>query len=52
MKTVIQDTADVYFRRKSDGQLVFTAEAQTASFSQTISEDKLRGRSGINHFIS
>lgn len=46
MKTVIQDTADVYFRRKSDGQLVFTAEAQTASFSQAISEDKLRGGIG------
>ncbi|CDG30102.1 MULTISPECIES: hypothetical protein [Bacillus] len=46
MKTVIQDTADVYFRRKSDGQLVFTAEAQTASFSQTISEEKLRGGIG------
>ena len=46
MKTVIQDTADVYFKRKSDGKLVFTAEAQTASFSQAISEEKLRGGIG------
>ncbi|WP_144498320.1 hypothetical protein [Bacillus pumilus] len=46
MKMVIQDTADVYFRRKSDGHLAFTAEAQLASLSGAISEEKLYGGIG------
>lgn len=41
MKMVIQDTADVYFKRKSDGHTVFTTEAQLASLSGAISEEKL-----------
>ncbi|MED3562249.1 hypothetical protein [Bacillus xiapuensis] len=46
MKTLINDTADVVFKRKSDGHLIFTAEAQLASISQQIQEDKLKGGIG------
>lgn len=46
MKTLINDTADVVFTRKSDGKKIFTAEAQLASISQAITEEKLKGGIG------
>ena len=45
-KVLINDTADVVFKRKSDGHVVFTAEAQLASISQSVSEEKLKGGIG------
>ncbi|ARC67822.1 hypothetical protein ABES28_08595 [Bacillus licheniformis] len=45
-KTVIHDTADVYWRRKSDGHVISAAEAQLASISQSISEEELKGGIG------
>lgn len=45
-KTYIADTADVIFRRKSDGHVVFTAEAQLASLEQAVSEETIRGGIG------
>lgn len=46
MRTLINDTANVVFKRKSDGHVIFTAEAQLASISQSISEEKLKGGIG------
>ena len=46
MKTVINDTADVILKRKRDGHLVATAEAQIAGFSQAVTQDKLKGGIG------
>lgn len=46
MKTLISDTCEVVFKRKSDGKLVITAEAQLASISQQIQEEKLKGGIG------
>jgi hypothetical protein len=46
MRTLINDTANVVFKRKSDGHVIFTAEAQLASISQQISEEKLKGGIG------
>lgn len=46
MKTLINDTCDVVFTRKSDGKLLITAEAQLASISQQVQEDKLKGGIG------
>lgn len=46
MRTLISDTADVVFRRKSDGKTVFTGEAQLAGLSGEISEDDVRGGIG------
>lgn len=46
MKTIISDTADVVFKRRRDGKIVFTAEAQLASISQNISEERLKGGIG------
>lgn len=46
MKTIISDTADVLFKRKSDGKVIFTGEAQLASVSQSITENKLKGGIG------
>lgn len=43
---VINDTADVIWKRKSDGHLVFTTEAQLASISQAVSEERLFGGIG------
>lgn len=51
MKTLINDTCEVIFKRKSDGKLVFTAESQLASISQQITEEKLKGSIG-NKVIS
>ncbi|GIN67572.1 MULTISPECIES: hypothetical protein [Bacillus] len=45
-KTVIHDTADVYWKRKSDGHVISAAEAQLASISQSISEEELKGGIG------
>jgi len=45
-KVVISDTADVTFRRKTDGHVVFTTEAQMASISQAITEERLKGGIG------
>ena len=49
MKTIINDTCDVIFRRVSDGVLVFTGEAQLASVAQKITETPIRG--GISNPI-
>lgn len=46
MKTIIQDTCDVVFKRRSDGKAMLTAEAQLASVSQTIQEEKIKGGIG------
>ena len=46
MKALINDTADVTFTRKSDGKKIFTAEAQLASISQAVTEEKLKGGIG------
>lgn len=46
MKTIIQDTCDVVFKRISDGKVILTAEAQLASVSQSIQEDKVKGGIG------
>lgn len=46
MKALINDTADVVFKRKSDNKVIFTAEAQLASISQQIQEEKLKGGIG------
>lgn len=46
MKTLINDTADVVFTRKSDGHKVFTAEATIAGISQAITENKLKAGIG------
>ncbi|SNZ09935.1 hypothetical protein SAMN05421503_1426 [Terribacillus aidingensis] len=45
-KTVISDTADVTFKRKRDGHIVFTTEAQMASISQAVTEERLKGGIG------
>lgn len=45
-KLLINDTADVIFKRKSDGHIVFTTEAQLASISSAVSEEQLRGGIG------
>ncbi|MGD7047086.1 hypothetical protein FZC83_02385 [Rossellomorea marisflavi] len=45
-RTLINDTANVTFKRKSDGHVIFTAEAQLASISQQVSEEKLKGGIG------
>jgi len=46
MKTIINDTCDVIFKRVSDGALVFTGEAQLASVTQKITETPIRGGLG------
>lgn len=46
MRTLIMDTADVVFKRKSDGKVVFTAEAQLAGLAGEISEDDVFGGIG------
>ena len=46
MKTVIQDTCDVVFKRLSDGKVMLTAEAQLASVTQSIQETKIKGGIG------
>ncbi|PGZ96947.1 hypothetical protein COE51_16380 [Bacillus pseudomycoides] len=46
MKTIINDTADVVFRRKRDKFIIFTAEAQLASISQKVQEEKIKGGIG------
>lgn len=46
MKTIVNDTADVVFKRKSDGHIIFTAESQLASISQSVSEEKIKGGIG------
>jgi hypothetical protein len=45
-RTLINDTANVTFKRKSDGHVIFTGEAQLASISQQVSEEKLKGGIG------
>lgn len=45
-KVVVNDTADVIWKRKSDGHVVFTTEAQLASISQAVDEEKLYGGIG------
>ncbi|MCY8467233.1 hypothetical protein P8917_10960 [Bacillus atrophaeus] len=42
-KTVIHDVCNVVMKRKSDGKVIATAEAQTTSLSQSIQEDYLKG---------
>lgn len=46
MKTVVNDTANVVFTRKSDGQVIFTGETQLASISQSVQEEEVRGGIG------
>lgn len=46
MKTLINDTADVVFKRKSDGKIILTAEAQLAQITQAVTENKLKGGIG------
>jgi hypothetical protein len=38
MKLLVADTADLTFKRKSDGKVIFTSEAQLAGISQQIDE--------------
>jgi len=45
-KTIISDTADVVFKRRRDGKVIFSGEAQLASITQSISEEKLKGGIG------
>lgn len=45
-KTYIADTADVVFRRKSDGHVVFTAEAQLAGLTSSAESEIIRGGIG------
>lgn len=42
-KTVIHDVCNVTMKRKSDGKVIATGEAQTTSISQSIQEDFLKG---------
>ena len=46
MKTIISDTCDVVFKRISDSKIIFTGEAQLASLSQKIKEEKVKGGIG------
>jgi hypothetical protein len=46
LKTIINDTCDVVFKRVSDNAVVFTAEAQLASVTQSITETPIRGGLG------
>src|SRR5690554_1347591 len=47
MKLLISDTADVVMRRKSDGHVFITAEAQLTSISQTLGiNEKIYGGIG------
>ena len=46
MKTIINDTCDVVFKRISDSKIAFMGEAQLASFSQKVQEDKVQGGIG------
>src|SRR5690606_36258171 len=47
MKLLISDTADVVMRRKSDGHIFITAEAQLTSISQTLGiNEKIYGGIG------
>lgn len=45
-KLLISDTADLTFKRKSDGKVIFTSEAQLAGISQEIQEDDVFGGIG------
>ena len=46
MKTIVADTCDVVFKRISDGKVLLTAEAQLASVTQSITEEKVKGGIG------
>lgn len=46
MKTIVADTCDVVFKRISDGKVLLTAEAQLASVTQSIQEEKVKGGIG------
>lgn len=46
MKTIIADTCDVVFKRLSDGKVILTAEAQLASVTQSIEEERVKGGIG------
>lgn len=46
MRTIINDTCEVLFKRKRDGKVVFTADAQLASMSQSVSEERIKGGIG------
>ena len=46
MALFIMDVCDVTFKRKSDGHVVFTSEAQTSSISQTVDEEQIKGGIG------
>jgi hypothetical protein len=45
-KLLISDTADLTFKRKSDGKVIFTSEAQLAGISQSIEESDVFGGIG------
>jgi len=46
MALYVIDVADVTFKRKSDGHVVFTSEAQMSSLSQTVDEEAIQGGIG------
>lgn len=46
MALYVIDVADVTFKRKSDGHIVFTSEAQMSSLSQTVDEEAIQGGIG------
>lgn len=46
MALYVIDVADVAFKRKSDGHIVFTSEAQMSSLSQTVDEEAIQGGIG------
>lgn len=46
MALYVIDVADVTFKRKSDGHIVFTSEAQMSSLSQTVDEETIQGGIG------
>ena len=46
MALYVIDVADVTFKRKSDGHIVFTSEAQMSSLSQSVDEEAIQGGIG------
>lgn len=46
MSLYVIDVADVAFKQKSDGHIVFTSEAQMSSLSQTVDEEAIQGGIG------
>lgn len=52
MAKFIMDVADVSFKRKSDGHVIFTSEAQMSSLSQTVDEETIQGGIGSRNIYT